>query len=665
MKTKLIDTLILAGVIPPNSVTELNTVSKTPLLETLLSKGHGSEDDVLKIIKNKLLYDVVDAATLSKISSSAIQSIPINFIIDYHVLPFYVDESVLNIAMADPTYEECFNELNFLVEKNIVVFGAKLSDINLNINKHFNLKLFTNFKHIKTTNVNTPIIPKPSSVPSFTVADRLNEKTTLKQVLVANPFDNTKINIKLPPTDTLYDKTPMPKKPNFIPHDNLPRIPKDPEELILENINKEIKNSNKQNEENKNNFDLKKEFLREYKNDHKDYVEYFENQKKLLEIQFEAKISELKEKISRLEEDHNLNKLRRELEDKIQNTRTLEKLSEIENMKQYNDILLKIQSQVNSQNTNSSSDILKNELMNLHNSILKIGEEQRNINERIKNQDEILKHEPSKKLAISTNKKDDIKISNDFFDKNITDEENIKEDIFCAPKETVCKRIDSKSTDVELEKFEKNHTVIEEILLESDYTKNTLVAKEDVSKEDSTVIRNIKEEIEYNTSSKIIKAPELNIDNMFVENININFKGISEAKTREDLFEKSFIELKKISNKGILLFVRFENIVGVAGFGDKINENVLNYKDTILIPSMFKKVYDQKTSFSGLPSDDNISKNFYLHFGSSKPQYVVIAPILLKKRVFAMLYSEDAKDPELINKIAKAMTSSFEMIFNK
>jgi len=713
LKTELIEVLVEAGVIPEASLQEKHD-SKAPLLEILLSKGYGSEDDVIKILKNKLNYEVVENKIINNINLKILQSIPINFILEYHILPFMVDDNSLNIAMCDPSYDECINELAFLVDKHINVFVAKPSEINFNINKYFNVSLPTNFKHFKTSSKTTNVIPKPNNLPEINNISKLNEATkVVNKPSIPDPFSGTKTNIKIPETD-LFDKTPMPKKPDFNPPsyevkdgdisvirskkpDFTPNENKknpNPFKIHPDDIENEIKNTkNVSKAYEYNNIEIDKELndfdiikptqTKKYVNEvfqktvDNSFIKYFEDQKNILELRFESKINELREKILKLEEDKNLSNIRKELEEKLEKEKTLEKIKELEKIKDHNELFLKLQNIIGVDKNQNNS--FKSEFNTLQESILRIQEEQAIL---VKNMNET-KNDLKKNDNKTNNDILDIKtniLNNNFYENKIHNEriyEDKKDTNFSliSKIDNLIEEDNNKfnkniiqdfNKDIELEKFEKDHTVIEEILLESSYIDSKKV--ENIN--ETTVIRNLKEEIDsipspINLKTNIGNAPDLNLDNMFVENININIKNILEAKTKDDLIQKSLLEIQKLSSKAIILFVRFENIIGISGIGDKVIENVNTYKDTILIPSMFKKVYDTKNTYTGVPTEDNIVKNFYLHFNMSRPTNVYIAPIMLKKRVFGMLYCEDVKEPDTLNKILKAMNTSFEAVFNK
>ena len=150
MNTELITLLLKAGIIKQSEVQRaLSYESGSSLVERVLSLGYGSETDVLKIIQNKLKLAVVTVESFNNIPKKVIDFIPKDIVEKHHVLPFFMDETTVHIAMFDPTQDPCLNELCFFTTLKVVPYGALASDITKALNKYYGLTLPETFRHGK------------------------------------------------------------------------------------------------------------------------------------------------------------------------------------------------------------------------------------------------------------------------------------------------------------------------------------------------------------------------------------------------------------------------------------------------------------------------------------------------------------------------------------
>ena len=148
MNTELVNLLLKAGIIRESEAQRsLNYESGSSLVERVLSLGYGSETDVFKIIQNKLKLAVVPAESFNNIPKKVIDFIPRDIVEKHHILPFFMDNTTIHVAMFDPTQDPCLNELCFFTSLKVVPYGALASDITKALNKYYGLTLPETFRH--------------------------------------------------------------------------------------------------------------------------------------------------------------------------------------------------------------------------------------------------------------------------------------------------------------------------------------------------------------------------------------------------------------------------------------------------------------------------------------------------------------------------------------
>jgi len=171
LKTELITTLLHAGIVTEEEVGRARCYEfGSSLTERVLSLGYGSEDDVFKVIKNKLKLVVVEGSEISHIAKCIIDAVPKELVNKHHFLPFYSDDTSIHIAMIDPTNDACINEVSFFTSKRVVPYGALATMLNKALNKNYNLKLPETFKHgeenLSSSKKSPPPVTKVEKKPS-------------------------------------------------------------------------------------------------------------------------------------------------------------------------------------------------------------------------------------------------------------------------------------------------------------------------------------------------------------------------------------------------------------------------------------------------------------------------------------------------------------------
>ncbi len=173
MKTELVNTLLKAGIVSEAEVERaIHYESGTSIVERLLSLGYGSEDDVYKILQNKLRLAVVSTKDLANIPKDILNVVPKEVIEKQHILPFKVTDTTIHIAMFDPTQDSCINEICFFTSLRVLPYGALASDLAKALNKYYGLSLPESFKHgaenldSKYTGPKLPPIKEMAAAPS-------------------------------------------------------------------------------------------------------------------------------------------------------------------------------------------------------------------------------------------------------------------------------------------------------------------------------------------------------------------------------------------------------------------------------------------------------------------------------------------------------------------
>jgi len=97
----------------------------------LLEMGLIGEDELARILTQKLGVPCIDAATLNAIPKEVIDVIPLDMVQRYHVLPVALDGKRLTLAMADPSDFNAIDEIGFVT--GLVVVPRVCSELRLNL----------------------------------------------------------------------------------------------------------------------------------------------------------------------------------------------------------------------------------------------------------------------------------------------------------------------------------------------------------------------------------------------------------------------------------------------------------------------------------------------------------------------------------------------------
>jgi len=171
LKTELVQLLLKAGVVTDAQVDRAEKYNfGSSLAERLLCLGYGSEDDIFKIIKNKLKLPVIEGQELDNVPQTALNAIPAALIEQHHFLPFYTDEKTVKIALFDPTMDSYFRDITSSVTKQVYFFGARASTLSQALDEYFELDIPETFKFGKEQIADPKLAPPPlaEAVPGST-----------------------------------------------------------------------------------------------------------------------------------------------------------------------------------------------------------------------------------------------------------------------------------------------------------------------------------------------------------------------------------------------------------------------------------------------------------------------------------------------------------------
>lgn len=434
MKTELINLLLKAEIIKNNEIERaLHYESGSSLVERLLSLGYGNEEDVFKIIKNKLKLAVVGAESFKNIEKRVIDIIPREIVEKHHLLPFYADDTTVHVALFDPTQDPCLNETCFFTNLKVVPYGALASDITKALNRYYGLSLPETFRHGKET---------------------LDQKYKGPEIPVIKQEEVSPLT-KLPPLPK------MPPKPGV-----------------------------------------------------------------------------------------------------VQKTVTTNKTTTLPPL-------------------------------------------------------------PNKPV-----KKEEIKITTTTFTPPPIPEE-------------IEPLIEKEKTSEELEdKIKKMQDNFEKL--------SNMMAEE---------VDEIPDIVDYDEESPDFK----DISDKPSEEQK-RFISIEQGKNKDAVLNATMSEIKKISSRSLVMFIKYEDLIPVVGIGDGIVNKMDDFKISLSEPSIFNTVYSTKKEYYGPIPKDQISEKFIRHFGNYRPQSITIVPSMIDDQVFCLIYAEETATIVDLKRIADAMSSAFNRL---
>lgn len=164
-----------------------------------------------------------------------------------------------------------------------------------------------------------------------------------------------------------------------------------------------------------------------------------------------------------------------------------------------------------------------------------------------------------------------------------------------------------------------------------------------------TNVKNKKEEPKEEKLEKVEKKEEIK------ENKTEDLSAINLASSSDEVIKAVKKELKKISEKGAILFRKDNRLIAEDGFG----MDFLSLSTKLNEDSIFKNAFDTKETIyeskeKGRIKEENVTSNVS-----------VISPSVLMDEVFAILYVKDSNKPLKVKEISLAMSKKFDEMLNE
>jgi hypothetical protein len=145
---------------------------------------------------------------------------------------------------------------------------------------------------------------------------------------------------------------------------------------------------------------------------------------------------------------------------------------------------------------------------------------------------------------------------------------------------------------------------------------------------------------------------------------DVALDSIESANTKEEIIKNVLSEIKKLSSRCLILFVRNDTLSAIQGVGSGIVENYTNYTISLKEPSIFRDVYDSKKEYYGPIVPSHLIEDFMMRFGNQKPMSITLVPAIIDEQVFALIYTEENPAVEEVKNIAASMSKAFSKLLN-
>ena len=157
------------------------------------------------------------------------------------------------------------------------------------------------------------------------------------------------------------------------------------------------------------------------------------------------------------------------------------------------------------------------------------------------------------------------------------------------------------------------------------------------------------------TPSPLSSSPRLRGDRLQGEEVNVErsemslqqeltaIEDLKNAKTKDELATIIVDYLTAIFERGALLLVTKTHIVGWQGGGEGIHKNIVNVSIPLEVESVFKHVIDNQRYYSGMWNPQKGDYLFYESLEITRSDDIIVAPVILNKKVFALLYTDNYK----------------------
>jgi len=179
--------------------------------------------------------------------------------------------------------------------------------------------------------------------------------------------------------------------------------------------------------------------------------------------------------------------------------------------------------------------------------------------------------------------------------------------------------------------------------------------EEEDSFNDFRDIGNMQEEVIQEVKSPSQPAPVEPITKTEEQSVYVDTTSIELATDKDQIINAVNNELKKISKRTMLLFVKYDELITVDGTDIKI---------PLQAPSFFKDVHDSAKRFYGIPPKSYVADEFFNKFGGYLPKIICVVPVSIENEVFAILYAEEAENPMQVEEVAEKMAEAFDRLLS-
>ena len=155
-------------------------------------------------------------------------------------------------------------------------------------------------------------------------------------------------------------------------------------------------------------------------------------------------------------------------------------------------------------------------------------------------------------------------------------------------------------------------------------------------------------------NSNIVNLPK----NEIIENRSLNINNILTVSNKDELFDAVSKELIKITNMGILFFVRANFLQIVSSSIPLDDEITISLEES----SVFRDTLETQDVYTGPPYMNTTMKIFLAKLDSKIPEQITLVPIIYKDMVFSILYSENTDTLAELMQIRDAIAKVFTVL---
>jgi type IV pilus assembly protein PilB len=132
MSQKVAAALVVAGLVTREQLAQAlhaQVLYGGSLCANLLALEILDEEALVRFFRERLGYGQAPQAVFEEIDPRVVALVPFDLAVEFHVVPFHVDEDNLELAMEDPTDERAISEVGFFTGYPVRPYCAKISDL--------------------------------------------------------------------------------------------------------------------------------------------------------------------------------------------------------------------------------------------------------------------------------------------------------------------------------------------------------------------------------------------------------------------------------------------------------------------------------------------------------------------------------------------------------